>query len=184
MKSLFLGLLKKCLSTCVPGPHFLQHIKNGAFSAPFVSFGLRSRSLREFFADAIKHMCFTAQDGPDPSKNCTKRAFYASLSLAVSADVIIICFHNTEPPSRENRSRVVHIFLVAFLKVSKTRGSGDTDDRSDVLFTALLGGPSSPLGAILGPSWAVLGTSWWHLGASCTRDQPLSTLSTVRNVTA
>ena len=117
MKSLFLGLLKKCLSKCVPGPHFLRHIKNGAFSAPFVSFGLRSRSLRDFFADAIKHLCFTAQDGPDPSKNGTKRAFYASLSLAVSADVInhMVFTIQNRPPAKIAREWCT-FFLSLFSK--------------------------------------------------------------------
>ena len=134
-------------------PYELPHIMNGPLSASFVSFGLRRRSLRDFLTDAIKHMVFTAQDGPDPTTLCF------ALSCGVCRCYKSYGFYNTEPPSRENRSRVVHIFLIAFLKVSKTRGSGDTDDRSDVLFTTLFGGPSSPLGAILGPSWAVLGTS-------------------------
>ena len=82
------GLLKKYLKKVVRRPYELPHIMDGPLSAPFVSFGLRRRSLRDFLTDAIKHMVFTAQDGPDPSKTGRKRPFFASLSLAVSADVI------------------------------------------------------------------------------------------------
>ena len=88
MNSHFLGLLTKYLQKVVRRPYELPHIMSAAFSAPFVSFGLRSRSLRDFFADAIKHMCFTAQDGPHPSKTRAKCSLLLSLSLAVSADVI------------------------------------------------------------------------------------------------
>ena len=112
MNSHFLGFLQKYVSKDVPGPYYLPHIMNVAFSAPFVSFGLRSRSLRDFFADAIKHMCFTAQDGPDPSKNGTKRAFSASLSLAVSPDAMnhmVITIQN-RPPAKTAREWCTFFF--------------------------------------------------------------------------
>ena len=102
MNSHFLGLLTKYLQKVVRRPYELPHIMSAAFSAPFVTFGLRSRSRRDFFADATKHMCFTAQDGPDPSKNGTKRAFSGSLSLAVSADVInhMVFTIQNRPPAK------------------------------------------------------------------------------------
>ena len=50
-------------------------------------------------------------------------------------------FCRTEPLSRENRLRVVHIFGDRFCKMSKTRGSGDSDHRFDTLFTAFAGRP-------------------------------------------
>ena len=80
-----MGLLKKYVSKSVPGPYYLPHIMNVAFSAPFVSFGLRMGSLRDFLTDAIKHMVFTAQDGPDPSKTLAKCSLLLSGSLAGSA---------------------------------------------------------------------------------------------------
>ena len=102
MKSLKIGLFKNYYFFCVPGPDFLRYFMNGPFSAPFVSFGLRSRSLRDFLTDAIKHMCFTAQNGPDPSKNGTKRAFSASLSLAVSPDAMnhMVFTIQNRPPAK------------------------------------------------------------------------------------
>ena len=80
-----MGLLKKYLKKVVRRPYELPHIMDGPLSAPFVSFGLRMRSLRDFLTDAIKHMVFTAQDGPDPSKTLAKCSLLLSGSLAGSA---------------------------------------------------------------------------------------------------
>ena len=66
-------------------PYELPHIMDGPLSAPFVSFGLRRRSLRDFLTDARKHMVLTAQDGPDPSKTLAKCLLLLSGSLAGSA---------------------------------------------------------------------------------------------------
>ena len=44
---------------------------------------------------------------------------------------------------------MVHILSYRVLKMRKSRGSGDIEDRSDVLFTALYGCPWRPPG----PPW-------------------------------
>ena len=99
------GFIEKYLKQVVRRPYELPHIMDGPLSAPFVSFGLRMRSLRDFLTDAIKHMVFTAQDGPHPSKNGTKRPFFASLSFAVSADVInhVAFTIQNRPPAKITR---------------------------------------------------------------------------------
>ena len=79
------GLLEKYLQKVVRRPYELPHIMDGPLSAPFLSFGLRRRSLRDFLTVAIKHMVFTAQDGPDPSKTLAKCSLLLSGSRAGSA---------------------------------------------------------------------------------------------------
>ena len=81
----FLGLLKILMKKSVPRPYFLPHIMNGAFSALSLLKSPLWLRLGLLYAQDIKHMVFTAQDGPHPSKTLGKCTLLLSGSLAGSA---------------------------------------------------------------------------------------------------
>ena len=81
----FVWPLQKIPLKHVPKGYFLPHRMNGAFSALWLLKSPLWLRLGLLYAQDIKHMVFTVQDGPHPSKTLGKCTLLLSACLAGSA---------------------------------------------------------------------------------------------------
>ena len=90
----------------------------------------------------LQNICFFSVRMARTPPECERGAFFHVRSLcAVCRCYKTYVFFQSDSPWWPNGSGVVHMFWCRSYKMNKTRGSGDSHHRSDVLFTALCGGP-------------------------------------------